>query len=103
MYANYDVDQQLLLPPSLADWVPDGSLARYINELIDHLDGFGGLRPFYRPARKDKGGERAYHPRMLIKGLVYAYCNGIMSSRRIAQVLENDVALRFLSANQQPD
>ena len=103
MYRPYVPEQQFLLPPSIADWVPDGSLARYIGDLVDELDGSGKLTSFYREARPDKGGERAYAPRLLLKVLLYGYCIGVMSSRRIAAALQNDVAFRFLAANQQPD
>ena len=58
---------------------------------------------FYAGYREDGWGRAGYHPRMLVKVLLYGYCVGVTSSRRIAQALENDIAFRFLSANQQPD
>ena len=102
-FLPYDQDQLLLLPPSLSDWVCDGSLARFVSDLIDQLHESGRLSIFYQGPREDGWGRASYHPRMMVKVLVYAYCLGITSSRRIARALENDVALRYLSANQQPD
>ena len=102
-FLPYDQDQLLLLPPCLSDWVSDGSLARFVSDLIDQLHENGRLSIFYQGLREDGWGRASYHPRMMVKVLVYAYCLGITSSRRIARALENDVALRYLSANQQPD
>ena len=102
-FLPYDQDQLLLLPPSLSDWVCDGSLARFVSDLIDQLHERGRLSIFYQGLREDGWGWASYHPRMMVKVLVYACCLGITSSRRIARAMENDVALRYLSANQQPD
>lgn len=102
-FLPYDPDQLYLLPPSICEWVAEGSLARFVSEVVDELDGENKLADFYASYRKDGWGRAGYHPRMQVKVLLYGYCCGVTSSRKIAQALENDVAFRYLSANQQPD
>ena len=102
-FLPYDQDQLYLLPPSINEWVPEGSLPRFVDEVVETLDMNGRLQGFYERYRADGWGRAAYHPKMMVKVLIYAYCHGITSSRRIARGLENDVGLRYLSANQQPD
>jgi len=70
---------------------------------VDLLDQRGQLAGFYTGYRRDGWGHPAYHPRMLVKVLVYGYCIGVTSSRKLAAACENDIALRYLTANQQPD
>ena len=100
LFEPYDPDQGLLLPPSLNDWLPDGHLARFISETVDELD-LSALFKKYRQ-REDGRGRIAYHPRMMLKVLIYAYSEGIFSSRKIAAGLESLVALRYLAAGNQP-
>lgn len=97
-FRPYDVRQQLLLPPSLEDWVPEGHLARFISDVVESLD----LSAIYG-AYQDGRGAPAYHPAMVVKLLVYGYCTGVRSSRRIERATYDDVAFRFLSADQHPD
>ena len=102
-FLPYRPSQQYLLPPSLSEWVADDSLARFVSMTVDHLDQRGELAELYAPYRADGWGRAAYHPVMLLKVVAYAYCIGVTSSRKIARALHDDVALRYLSANQQPD
>ena len=102
-FLPYDDHQAFLLPPSIGEWVRDGSLARFVGETVDLLDRQGRLQGFYAGYREDGWGHPAYHPRLLVKVLVYGYCVGVTSSRKLAATCENDVALRYLTANQQPD
>ncbi len=99
-FIPYEPDQGLLFPPSLDDWLPQGHLARFISETIDQLD----LEPFYAKfqQREDGRGRIAYEPRMLLKVLIYSYCQGIFSSRKIAAGIEDLVALRYLAAGNAP-
>jgi transposase len=99
----YDQDQMLLLPPSVKEWVREDSMARFLSEVVDGFDARGRLASFYAAYRTDGWGASAFHPLMMVKVLLYAYTNGIMSSRRIAAMLEVDVAFRYLAANLQPD
>jgi len=102
-FLPYDEEQLYLLPASIAEWVKDDSLARFVGETVDLLDRRGQLDGFYEGYRRDGWGHPAYHPRMLVKVLVYGYCMGVTSSRKLAAGCENDVAFRYLAANQQPD
>ena len=93
-YLPYAPDQQLLLPHSLQEWLPQGHLAHYINDTIDTLD----LSAFFK--RYQGGGSRnqPFHPAMMVKVLVYGYATGVFSSRKIAKKLHEDVAFRVLAA-----
>jgi transposase len=102
-FIPYNQGQLYLLPPSIEEWVEEGSLARFVNDLIDYLAEQGKLEGFFAGYRQDGWGHPAFHPQMLVKVVVYAYCIGVTSARKIARTLETDVALRYLSANQQPD
>ncbi len=102
-FLPYDPNTMFLLPPSIADWVPDDSLARLVSQVVDTFDDENRLGAFYKKYRLDGWGHPAFHPRMMIKVLLFGYCVGVRSSRRIAQALETDVAFRYLSANQRPD
>ena len=102
-FLPYDEQQLYLLPASIVEWVRDDSLARFVGETVDLLDRRGRLTGFYEGYRRDGWGHPAYHPRMLVKVLVYGYCVGVTSSRKLAAACENDIALRYLTANQQPD
>lgn len=102
-FRDYDQDQLFLMPPSIQEWVKDGSLARFLSEVIDGMDVRGRLDAFYAPYRVDGWGAPAFHPIMMLKVLLYAYTNGVTSSRRIEAMLEVDIAFRYLAANNQPD
>lgn len=92
-----------MLPPSIADWVCEESLARFVNDVVEHLDREGRLKGIYARYRADGWGASAFHPKMMVKVLLYAYSQGITSSRKIAWALENDVSFRYLAANEQVD
>ena len=99
-FRPYSLDQHLLLPPDLRDWLPEGHLALYVSDVVDALD----LAAIYRVYEQaDPRGAVAYHPAMLVKLLVYAYCIGVPSSRRIERGTYEDVALRVLAGDQHPD
>ena len=102
-FRPYAQDQLLLMPPALTEWVKEDSLARFVSELVDSLHADGQLTAFFAPYRADGWGAAAYHPCLMLKVLLYGYAVGVRSSRKIAQALEHDVAVRYLAANQQPD
>jgi transposase len=102
-FRDYDQDQLFLMPPSVQEWVKEDSLARFLSEVIDEMDARGRLAGFYAPYRADGWGAPAFHPVMMLKVLLYAYTNGMTSSRRIEAMLEVDIAFRYLAANNQPD
>jgi transposase len=98
-FRSYNPNQLYLLPPSLDDWLPQDHLARFISETVDQMD-LSALITLYRANGQ---GNAAYHPTMMVKVLLYAYCVGITSSRKIEQALINDVAFRWLGAGNFPD
>src|ERR1700682_594550 len=93
-FRECSLDQPFLLPPSLQDWLPENHLARFIAELSNGLD-LSEIYGFY--GRRDGPGKAAYHPVMMVRLLLYGYCVGIMSSRRIERASYEDVAVRYLA------
>jgi transposase len=98
-YRPYSPDQMFLLPPSLQDWLPENHLSYFVSDVIDNLD----LSEIESVYEKEDRGYPPYHPHMMTKVLVYAYCIGVYSSRKIQKHLVEDVAFRVLAAGNQPD
>ncbi len=98
-YKTYLPDQDLLLPPSLRDWLPENHLAYCVSDVVDQLD----LSTIEAVYEEEDRGQPPYHPRMMTKVLLYGYCVGVFSSRRIQKRLVEDVAFRVLAAGNQPD
>ena len=98
-YLPYEPDQQLLLPAALQEWLPDDHLAYFISDVVDQLD----MSEITARYERERRGGPPYHPRMMVKALLYGYCVGVASSRRIAQRLHEDIAFRVLAANNTPD
>ena len=98
-YLPYDPGQQLLLPAALQEWLPSDHLAYFISDVVDQLD-LSAITARYEEERR---GGPPYHPRMMVKVLLYGYCTGVASSRRIARRLHEDIAFRVLAANNTPD
>ena len=98
-YRPYYPDEELLLPPSLREWLPEDHLAYFVSDVIDQLD----LSAMDRVYGDEKRGQPPYDPRMMTKLLVYGYCVGVFSSRRIEQRLREDIAFRVLAADNQPN
>ena len=99
-FRAYDMNQQLLLPPDLRQWLPADHLALYISDVVESLN-LGGILNAYEEG--DGRGRPPYHPVLMVKLLVYGYCTGRMSSRKLEQATHDDVAFRVLCCNQQPD
>jgi len=94
-----DREQELLLPPSLRDWLPETHLAWFVLDAVEAMD----LRAFFAGYRGD-GWDRAAHDRaMMVALLLYAYATGDRSSRRIERRCRYDVAVRVITASQAPD
>ena len=96
-FKPYDQDQMWLLPPSLGELIPPNHLARLVNAAIDGLD----LEPILNTYKG--GGSSTYHPRMLLKALVYGYIEKIYSSRKIEKALKENICFMWLCGMQQPD
>ena len=98
-YRPYLPEQDFLLPPSPREWLPEDHLVYFVSDLIDQLD-LSAITTVYEDEER---GYPPYHPVMLTKVLVYAYCVGVFSSRRIQRRLIEDVGFRVLAAGNAPD
>src|SRR4051795_2177056 len=94
-----DREQELLLPPSLREWLPEDHLAWFVIDAVAELD----LAAFFAAYRADGHGRAAHDPAMMVALIVYAYAIGERSSRRIERRCREDVAFRVITANQAPD
>src|ERR1019366_7098542 len=99
-FRSDDLDQTLLLPPSLHDWLPEEHLACFLVDVVDALN-LGAIYASYD--EKDGRGRAAYAPAMMVRVLLYGYCKGTYSSRKIQAETYEDVGFRYLAADQHPD
>jgi transposase len=98
-YRPWNVDQAMLLPPSVQELVPAGHLAHFVGDLVrDGLDLSAILDEY-----SEERGYPPYDPVMMTALLLYAYCQGIYSSRRIAQACEQRVDFMAVTALRKPD
>ena len=98
-YRPYLPEQDFLMPPSLRDWLPEGHLAYFVSDLVDSMD-WGEIEAYYE---REERGYPPYHPRMMVKVLVYGYCVGVFSSRRLQKRLQEDIGFKLLAAGNEPD
>jgi len=98
-YRAWDPDQTYLLPPSPRDWLPDGDLVYFMLDVVQALD----LSAITREYEKEDRGAPPYHPRMMVTLLLYSYCVGMYSSRRIQKRCERDAAYRVIVGDDVPD
>jgi transposase len=98
-YRPYYPDEELLLPPSLRDWLPEDHLAYFVSDVVDNLD-LSAMDAVYGT---EKRGQPPYDPLMMTKVLVYGYCIGVFSSRRIERRLVEDIPFRVLAADNHPN
>jgi len=99
-FRSDDLNQSLLLPPSLHDWLPENHLARFLVDVVETLD-LSAIHASYDAG--DGRGQSAYAPAMMVRVLLYGYSTGTYSSRKIQSKTFEDVAFRFLSADEHPD
>lgn len=99
-FLPYDIDQRLLLPPDMRSWLPEGHLASFLLDVISVLD-LSAIEKTYK--KHESRGRAGYNPRMMVALLLYAYCVGKPSSRRIERATYEDVAFRVLAGDQHPD
>jgi len=98
-FLSCDREQELLLPPSLREWLPEGHLAWFVLETIEEID----LAAIYRAYRADGQGRPAHEPAMMTALWLYAYAVGERSTRAIERRCVEDVAFRVVAANRAPD
>src|SRR5271157_1111411 len=92
-------DREFLLPPSLRDWLPENHLVYFASDAIDNLN-LSARDAVYGGGQR---GQPPCDPRMMTKLLIYGYCVGVFSSRRIQQRLTEDIAFRVLAAGNAPN
>ena len=98
-YRAYLPEQDLLLPPSLREWLPENHLVYFVSDVVDQLD----LSAMDEVYEKENRGRPPYDPRLMTKLLVYGYCTGVFSSRRIQKRLQEDIPFKVLAAGNEPD
>jgi transposase len=98
-YRTYLPEQNLLLPPSLRDWLPENHLAYFVSDVVNALD-LSAMDAVYE---KEMRGQPPYDPRLMTKLLVYGYCTGVFSSRRIQKRVQEDIPFKVLAAGNEPD
>ena len=96
-FKEYNQNQILLLPPDIQEMIPANHIVRAINTVVEQLD----MKKLYSGYSEE--GQPAYHPKMLLKLLLYGYSTGVRSSRKIAQRTESDIFYMYLSGMQRPD
>src|SRR6266511_4877740 len=97
-FLSCDRDQGFLMPPSVREWLPQGHLAWCLLDVVERLE----LDAFYGEYRADGSGRPAHDPAMMVALLLYAYCVGERSSRRIERRCQEDIAFRVITANAVP-
>ena len=98
-FRPYEPDQDFLMPISMREWLPADHLAYFISDVVESLD----LSAITKRYAGEERGYPPYHPGMMVKVLLYAYCIGVASSRKIEKHLCEDIAFRVLAANNTPD
>lgn len=89
----------LFFPPDTKEWLPEGDVVYFIMNVVSSLD----LSVIYRDYDEAKGGQPSYDFHIMVSLLIYAYCVGVVNSRKIEQAAYHSVPFRVLCANQHPD
>jgi len=97
VFKSYQQNQVYLFPPSLEDMIAVTHPVRVVSEVMDRIDMDLIIKKY------KGGGAGSYHPRMLLKVLVYAYLNNVYSSRRIEACAKENIYFMWLAGMQQPD
>ncbi len=89
-------EQIYLMPPSMQEWLPEKDMAWFIIDVVEQMD----LSAYYRKYRAGGRGQEAYDPSMMVALLLYAYSNGIQSSRAIERLCERDIGFKVISSRE---
>ncbi len=98
-FRKWSPNQQWLLPPSPQDWLDENHLVYFLLDVVGAMD----LSPFHKRYRNSVGGQPPFHPQMMVTLLLYAYCKGVFSSRKIQLRCQEDVAFRVIVGDDVPD
>jgi len=96
-FKAYEQHQSQLFPSSLDEWIPENHLVRLVSSVIDKMELDSVLNSY------PGGGAPSYHPKMMLKVLIYAYTQKIYSSRQIAKALIEQIPFRWISGGNCPD
>ena len=99
LFKPYLPNQLLLLPPDMRQWLPQDDLVYFIMDVVNELD----LSAIYQSYDGTKGGQPPFDPKMMTGLLLYAYCVGVASSRKIEKATYHQVPFRVISGDQHPD
>jgi transposase len=99
-YKTWTPTQPYLLPPSPLEWLPEGHLVYFMLDVVEELD-LSPIEDTYQA--KDRRGTRPYAPHMMVALLLYGYCVGVYSSRKLEKATYEDVGFRVLSGGYHPD
>jgi transposase len=97
VFKNYTPNQVVMLPPSLEELIDKNHPVRIVNQVVDRID----IHPLLKKFRG--GGTSGYHPRMLLKILIYGYVNNTFSSRRIESAVKENIHFMWLAGMNNPD
>jgi transposase len=98
-YRPWNPTQSFLLPPSPLDWLPKEHLVYFVLDVVSELD-LSAIEDAIQ--EKDERGTRPFAPQMMVALLLYGYCVGIFSSRKLEKATYEDVAFRVLAGGQHP-
>src|SRR6195952_5581510 len=98
-FRGWDVDQTLLLPPSVHEFVPSGHLAHFVRDTVREALDLSAVLSSYTEER----GQPPYHPGMLVALLLYGYSRGVYSSRQLARACEERVHFMAVTGLNRPD
>ena len=98
-FREWSPSQSWLFPPSPSDWLPENHLVYFLLDVVEQLD----LTPIITDYDSPKGGKPPHHPGMMVALLIYSYCVGVFSSRKIMARCETDVAFRTIVGDDVPD
>jgi transposase len=96
MFRTYDQNQPFLLPPNLHDFVDEGHPAHLVNDLVEQLD-LTALEGYYGNL-----GQPAYHPRLMLKVILYGFTVGIFSARKLQRACHENLAFKYLAGMETP-
>lgn len=98
-FRDWRPDQNYLFPPSPQDWLPANHLVYFLLDVSEQID----LSPIFADYESEQGGQPPFHPRMMLVLLLYSYCVGVFSSRKIMSRCETDVAFRVIVGEDIPN
>ncbi len=98
-YRPWNPNQQYLLPPSVQDWLPENDLVYFLLDTVNELD----ISAITQKYEQEKRGFPPFHPRMMAALLLYAYCRGVFSSRKIMQACQERISFKVIVGDDIPD